>query len=174
MSITGENLLKFQHMEAKQDAAEYPTIHRRNKKGNQNMHSVQFSSVTQSCLTFCDLMNHSTPSLPVHHYILEFNQTHIHWVNDAIQPSHLLSPPSPPALNLSYHQCLSQWAHSLHQFFSHEYGLIFFRIDCFDLLTVQGTLKSLLKHRSSKVSILWHSAFFMVKLSHPYMTTGTP
>ena len=78
MSITGENLLKFQHMEAKQDAAEYPTIHRRNKKGNQNMHSVQFSSVTQSCLTFCDLMNHSTPSLPVHHYILEFNQIHIH------------------------------------------------------------------------------------------------
>ena len=90
MSITGENLLKFQHMEAKQDAAEYPTIHRRNKKGNQNMHSVQFSSVSQSCPTFCDLMNRSMPGLPVHHHLPEFNQTHVHRVGDAIQPSHPL------------------------------------------------------------------------------------
>ena len=71
--------------------------------------SVQFSSVTQSCLTVCDPMNRSTPGLPVHHQLLEFTQTHVHWVSDAIQPSHLLSSPSPPALNLSQHQDLFQW-----------------------------------------------------------------
>ena len=69
---------------------------------------VQFSSVTQSCPTLCDPMNHSTPGLPVHHQLLEFTQTHIHRVRDAIQPSHPLSSPSPPALNPSQHQSLSQ------------------------------------------------------------------
>ena len=63
--------------------------------------SVQFSSVTQLCPTVCDPMNHSTPGLPVHHQLSEFTQTHVHWVSDAIQPSHPLSSPSPPALNLS-------------------------------------------------------------------------
>ena len=67
------------------------------------MHSVQFSSVAQSCLTLCNPMNHSTPGLPVHHQLLEFTQTHVHQVGDAIQPSHSLSSPSPPALNLSQH-----------------------------------------------------------------------
>ena len=67
---------------------------------------VQFSSVTQSCLTLCNPMNHSTPGLPVHHQLLESTQTHVHCVSDAIQPYHPLSSPSPPALNLSQHQGL--------------------------------------------------------------------
>ena len=75
----------------------------------------QFSSVTQSCLTLCNPMNLNTPGLPVHHQLPEFTQTHVHWVGDAIQPSHLLSSPSPPALNLSQHQGLFQWVNSLHQ-----------------------------------------------------------
>ena len=81
-----------------------------NKNNGRNIteSSVQFSSVTQSCLTLCDPMNHSTPGLPVHHQLLEFTQTHVHRVGDAIQPSHPLSSPSPPALNLSQHQGLFQ------------------------------------------------------------------
>ena len=71
-------------------------------------HSVQFSSVAQSCPTLCDPMNRSTPGLPVHHQLLEFTQTHVHRVGDAIQPSHPLSSPSPPALNPSQHQSLFQ------------------------------------------------------------------
>ena len=78
-------------------------------------HSVQFSSVAQSCLTLCDPMNHSKPGLPVHHQLLEFTQTHVHWVSDAIQPSHLLSSPSPPAPNSPQHQSLFQWVNSLHE-----------------------------------------------------------
>ena len=76
--------------------------------------SVQFSSVTQSCPTLCDTMNHSTPGLPVHHQLPESTQTHVPWVGDAIQPSHPLSSPS-PALNLSQHQGLFKWVSSLHQ-----------------------------------------------------------
>ena len=77
--------------------------------------SVRFSSVTQSCPILCEPMNRSTPGLPVHHQLLEFTQTHVHWVGDAIQPSHPLSSPSPPALNLSQHQALFQWVSSSHQ-----------------------------------------------------------
>ena len=77
--------------------------------------SVQFSSVTQSCMTLCDPMNHSTPGLPVRHQLLEFTQTYIHWVGDAIQPSHPLSSASPRAFNLSQHQHLFQWVSSSHQ-----------------------------------------------------------
>ena len=77
--------------------------------------SVQFSSVTQSCPTLCDPMNHSTPGLPVHHQLLEFTQTHVHWVSDAMQPSHPLSSPSPPAPNTSQHQSLFQWVNSSHE-----------------------------------------------------------
>ena len=107
-------------------------------------------------------MDCSMPGLAVHHELLEFTQTHVHWVGDAIQPSHPLSSPSPPAFNLSQHQGLLN-----------EYsGLISFRIDWFDLLAVQETLKSLLQHHSSKASILRCSAFFIVQLSQPYMTTG--
>ena len=77
--------------------------------------SVQFSSVAQSCPTLCDSMDCSTPSLPVRHQLMEFTQTHVHWVGDAIQPSHPLSSPSPPAFNLSQHQGLFKWVSSLHQ-----------------------------------------------------------
>ena len=145
--------------------------------------SVQLSSVAHSCLTLCDPMNYSTPGLPVHHQLLEFTQTRVHWVNDAIQPSHPLSSASPPAFNLSQHQVFSNesalcirwpkyWSFSLSIDPSNEYsGLVSFRMDWLDLLAVQGILKSLLQHHSSKASILQHSAFFTVQLSHPYMTT---
>ena len=127
-------------------------------------------------------MDYSTPGLPVHHHLLVFVQTQVHGVADAIQPSHPLSSPSPPSFNLSQHQGLFQCVCSSHQVASvlelhispsNEYsGLISFRIDWFDLLAVQGTLKSLRQHHSSKASALWCSAFSMVQLSHPYMTTG--
>ena len=77
--------------------------------------SVQFSSVAQSCLTLCDPMNHSTPGLPVHHQLPEFTQIHVHRFTDAIQPSHPLLSPSPPAPNPSQHQCLFQWVNSSHE-----------------------------------------------------------
>ena len=145
---------------------------------------LQFSSVAQSCLTLCDPMNCTTPGLPVHHQLPEFTQTHVHWVGDAIQPSHPLLPPSPPALNLSQHQGLfnesalhirrpKYWSFSFNISPSNEHpGLISFRMDWLELLAAQGTLKSLLQHHSSKASILQRSAFFIVQLSHPYMTTG--
>ena len=76
---------------------------------------VQFSSATQLCPTLCDPMNHSTPGLPVHHQMPESTQTHVHWVGNAIQPSHPLSSPSPPALNFSEHQGLFKWVSSSHQ-----------------------------------------------------------
>ena len=127
-------------------------------------------------------MDCSTPGSPVLHQLLELAQTHIHRVSDAFQPSHPLLSPSPPAFNLSQHHSLFQWGSSSHQVakvlefqLQHQsFQWIFnsFRIDWFDLLAVQGTLKSLLQHPSSKASILWHSAFFMVQLSYPYMTTG--
>ena len=129
-------------------------------------------------------MNRSQPSLPVHHQIPEFTQTHVHRVGDAIQPSHPLSFPSPPAPNPSQHQGLfhestlrmrwpKYWSFSFSISPSKEIpGLISFRMDWLDLLLLQGTLKSLLQHHSSKASILWHSAFFTVQLSHPYMTAG--
>ena len=152
--------------------------------GNKKLRTYKFSSVTQSCPSLCDPMNRSTPGLPVHHQLPESTQTHVHCVSDAIQPSHPLSSPSPPAPNLSQHQRLFQWVSSLHQVAkvlefqlhispSDEHpGLISFRIDWLDLLAVQGTLKSLLQHHSSKASTLWCSAFFTVQLSHPYMTNG--
>ena len=145
---------------------------------------LQFNSVTQSCPTLCNPMNRSTPGLPVHHQLPEFTQAHVHWVSDAIEPSHPLSSASPPALNPSQHQSLFQWVSSLHQvakFWSFSFsispsnehpGLISFRMNWLDLLAIWGTLKSLLQHHSSKASVLWLSAFFTVQLSHPYMTTG--
>ena len=120
-------------------------------------------------------MDCRTPGLPVHHQILELAQNHAHQVSDAIQPSHPLSPAfirvfsSESVLHIRWSK---YWSFSFSISPSNEYsGLIFFRIDWFDLFAVQGTLKSL-QHHSSKTSILWHSAFFMVQLSHPYMTTG--
>ena len=85
------------------------------KRTYSDMVSVQFSSVAQSCQILCDRMDCSTPGLPVHHQLQKFTQTHVHWVGDAIQPSHSLSSPSPPAFNLSQHQGLFQWVSSLHQ-----------------------------------------------------------
>ena len=146
--------------------------------------SVEFRSVAQSCPTLCDPMTCSTPGLPVHHQLPEFTQTHVHWVGDAIQPSHPLSSPSPPAFNLSQRQGFFKWVSFSHQVAkvlefqfsispSNEYSVpISFRIDWFDRFTDQRALKSLLQHHSSKASILWCSTFFMVQLSHPFMTTG--
>ena len=151
---------------------------------HKGFHWVQFSSVAQSCLILCDLMNCSTPGLPVHHQLPELTQTHIHRVGDAIQLSHPLTSPSPPAPNPSQHQSLfhestlcmrwpKYWSFSFSIIPSKEHsGLISFRMDWLDLLAVQGTLKSLLQHHRSKASILQRSAFLTVQLSHPYMTTG--
>ena len=145
---------------------------------------LTFSSVAQSCLTLCDPMDCSASGSPVHHQFLELAQTHVHWVGDAIQTSCPLSSPSAHAFSLSQHQSLFQWVNSLHEvakYWSFRFSiipskeiprLISFRMDWLDLLAVQGTLKSLLQHHSSKASILQHSAFFTVQLSHPYMTTG--
>ena len=129
-------------------------------------------------------MDCSLSGFPVHHQHPELAQTHDYRGSDAIQPSYPLSSPSPPAFNLSQHQGLFQWVSSSHQKAkvselqlsispSSEYsGSISFRIDGLDLLAVQGTLNNLLQHHSSKTSIIWHSAFFMVQHSHAYTTTG--
>ena len=134
--------------------------------------SVQFSSVAQSIL--CDPMNRSTPGLPVHHQLPEFTQTHVHRISDPIQPSHPLSSPSPPAAIPPSIRVFSNestlptrwpkyWSFSFSISPSSEHpGLISFRMDSLDLLAVQGTLKSLLQHHSSKASILQRSAFFTV------------
>ena len=144
----------------------------------------QFSSVTQSCPTLCDPMDCSTLGLPVHHQHPESTQTHVHWVGDAIQPLHPLSSPSSPALNLSQHQGLFKWLNSLHQVakvlefqLQHQFFQWTPRTDLLQnglvgSPCIQGTLKSLLQHHTSKPSILQHSAFFTVQLSHPYMTSG--
>ena len=151
-------------------------------------HPVVFDSLRPHGLQHTKLLLHCLPELA---------QTHAHRVGDAIQPSHPLSPPSPPTSSLSQHQGLFQccyvwskysllcnmfhdalhiqwpqyWSFSISP--SNEYsGLISFRIDWYDLLAVQRTLKSLLQHQSLKVLILWHSAFFIVQLSYPFMTTG--
>ena len=128
---------------------------------------LQFNSVTQSCLTLCDPMNHSMPGLPVHHQLPESTQTHVQWVGDAIQPSHSLSSHSPPVLNLSQHQGLFKWVSSSHQVskvlefqvqhkaFKWIFRTNFFRTYWLHLLEVQGTLKSLHKNQSLKASIFW-------------------
>ena len=145
-----------------------------------------FSSVAQLCLTLCDPMNHSTPGLPVHHQLPEFTQTYVHWIGDAIQPSHplsspLLLPPVLPSIRVFFFPNESTlwmrwpkyWSFSLSISPSNEHpGLVSFRVDWLDLLAVQGTRKSLLQYHSSKASILQCSAFFRIQLSHPYMTTG--
>ena len=128
-------------------------------------------------------MNCCTPGLPVHHQLLEFTQTHVHPVCDAIQPSHPLLSPSPPAPSPSIRVFSNEstlrmrwpkyWSFSFSIIPSKEIpGLNSFRMDWLDLLAVQGTLRSLLQHHSSKPSIVWYSAFFIVQLSHSYMTTG--
>ena len=135
------------------------------------------------CPTLCNPMDCSMQGFPVHHQLPKPSQTHIHHVGDAIQLSQPLSSPSPPAFSLSQHRVFSNesvlcirwpkyWTFSFSISPSNECSeLIAFRIDWLDLLAVQGTLKSLLQHHTSKAPILWHSALFIVQLSHPYMTT---
>ena len=141
------------------------------------------SSVAQSCPILCNPMDCSTPVFPVLHHLLELAQTYVYWVSDAVQLSHPLSSPSPPAFfprirvfsNESV-LCIrwpKYWSISFSISPPNENSrLISFRADWFALLAVQDTLKRLLQHHSSKASILWCSAFFTVQLSHPYMTTG--
>ena len=141
------------------------------------------SSVTQSRLTLWDPMDCNTPGLPVLHQLPEFTQTHVPWVSDAIQPSHplsshLLLPSTFPSIRLFSSESvlhirwLKYWTFSLNiSLFKEHSGLISFRMGWLDLLVVQGTLKSLLQH-NSKSSVLQCSAFFIVQLWHPYMTTG--
>ena len=129
-------------------------------------------------------MDCSMPGFPVHHQLLELAQIHVHWIGDAIQPPHPLSIPSPPALIFPSIRVFSSesvllirwpkyWSLSFSISSSNEYSLLIsFRIDWFDLLAVQGTLKSLLHYHSSKASVLQCSTFFMVQLSHAYMATG--
>ena len=142
-----------------------------------------FSSVTQSCLTLCDPMNHSMPGLTVHHQLPEFTKTYVH---ELVMPSNhlilcrplLLLPSTFPSIRVFSNEsvlCIrwpKYWSFNFSISPSNEHsGLISFRVDWFDLLGVQGTLKRLLQHHSSKTSILPHSAFFIVQLSHPYVTT---
>ena len=141
----------------------------------------QGCSFTKSCLTLCDSMDCDTAGFPVLHYLLEFAQTRVHWVNDAINHLILCHPllllpsifpsirvfPSELALHSKY------WSFSFSISPSNEYAvLISFRAEWFYLFAIQETLKSLLQHHSAKASILGCSAFFMVQLSHPYMITG--
>ena len=126
-------------------------------------------SDTQLCTTLYEPSDYSMLGFSVFHKFPKFAQIHVHWVHDAIQPSHPLLPSFPVSFNLSQHQGLFQWVGSLHQVAinpSNEYsGLIAFKIDWVDLPSVQGTLKSLLQHHNSKTSVLWCSAFFIVQLS---------
>ena len=152
-------------------------------KKNQKFQWMACCSVTRLCLTFCNLTDGSTLGFPVLHYLLEFAQNHVHGVGDAIQRAHPLSTllllpsvfpsirvfPSESAFHIRWPK---YWSFSLSICPSNEHpGLISFRMDWLDLLAVQGTLKSLLQHHSSKSSILQCSAFFIVQLSYPYMTT---
>ena len=137
----------------------------------------KFSSVSQSCLTLCNPMDCSTPGLPIHHQLPESTQTHVHWVG---MPSNhlilcrplLLLPSIFPSIRVLSNESALRIRWPKYGVSVSTSGLISFRMDWLDLLAVQGTLKSLLQHHSSKASILQHSAFFIVQLSHPYMTTG--
>ena len=145
-----------------------------------------YSTSSICCCCSCSVVSDSLQPmdlahrLPCFHCLPELAQNHVHWVGDAIQPSYPLSSPSPPTFNLSQHQDLFQWVSSLHQMakvlefqlqhqsLNEHSELISFKIDWLDLLAVQGTLKGLLQHHSSKSSILQCSAFFIVQLLHPY------
>ena len=143
--------------------------------------TVQFSSVAEWCPTLWDPMDCSTSGLPVHHQLSEFTQTHVHWVSDAsliLCHPLLLLPSIFPCIGVFSNESVLRsrwpkyWSFSFSISPSNEYsGLISFRIYWLDHLAVQGTLKSLLQHQGSKASVLWCSAFFIVQLSHPYLTT---
>ena len=154
-----------------------------------NITSLHLNFVLKDAVTYIELTLSlselcSTPGPPVHHQLVELTQIHVHWVSDAFQPSHPLLSPSPPSFNLSSIWVFSSesvlliswpkyWSFRFSISPSNEHsGLISFRMDWLDLLAVQGTLKSLPQHHSSKASILQGSAFFMVRISHPIMITG--
>ena len=143
--------------------------------------TVQFSSVAHSCPTLCDPMAYSTPGLPVHHQLSELTQTHVHRVSDAFQPSHPLSSPSPLNFNLPASESfqMSQFIPSGSPSIEVSASASVLPMNIQDWfpfgltgwLTLQFKgLSSLLQHHSSKASIIRHSAFFIVQLSHPYMT----
>ena len=147
------------------------------------IHVYCFSSVQLLKMSnLCNPMDCSMPGFHVYHQLLEPAQTQVYQVSDAIKPSYPLSSPSPPTFNLSQHQGLSSesvlrirwpkyWTFSFSISPSNEYpGLISFGIDWLNLLAIKETLKSLLQHQNSKASVLWCPAFFMVQLSHPYIT----
>ena len=150
--------------------------------GSRRKHDSNCCSVAKSCLTLQEPMDCSMPECPVLHHFPEFAQTHFHWVSDAIQLPYPLSPPSYPSFNLFQHQGLFQWVGSLHHVVkvlnfnispSSEYtGSISFRIEWFDLLVVQGALRSHHQHHNLKSSVFHCSVLFMVNLSHPYISTG--
>ena len=144
---------------------------------------LQFSSVAQLCPTLCDPMSRSMPGLPVHHQLPESTQSHVHCIGDAINHlilcrPFLLLPSIFPNIRVFLNKSAlsfrwpNYWSFSFNISPSNEHPGLTFRMDWLDLLPVQGTLKSLLQHHSSKASILRCSAFFIVQLSHPYMTTG--
>ena len=148
-------------------------------KGNHRCYC--YCSVPKSCLTLWDPVDCSTPDFPVLHYLLEFAQIHVHWVSDAnlliLSCPILLLPSVFPRIRVFSNESVlhirwpKYWSFNISP--SSEYsGMISFRIDWFDLLVVQGTLRSLLQYHNSKASVLQHPAFFMVQLEHPYMTTG--
>ena len=148
--------------------------------------SVQFSSVAESCLTLCYPINRSMPGVLVNHKLPEFTQTHVHWVSDAIQPSHPLLSPSPPAPNPSQHQSLFQWVNSLHQVAKVLEFLALASVlpmntrdwspsEWTGWISLQSkTLKSVLQQHSSKASILRHSAFFLVQLTSIHVYWKNP
>ena len=143
---------------------------------------VQLSSVAQSCPTLCNSMDRSTPGLPVHHQLPKFAQTQMSIAS--VMPSNhcrplLLLPSIFPSIRVFSNEsvlCIRWLKYRSFSFNispSNEHsGLISFRMNWLDLLAVKGTLKSLLQHHSSKAPILWHSAFLIVQLSHPYTTAG--
>ena len=155
---------------------------RKHWKSEAQCFHFQFSSVAKSCLTLCSSMDCSTPGFPVHHQLPELTETHVHWISDVIQPSHPLSSHSPPAFNLSQHPGLFQWVSSSG---GQSIGASasasvlpmniqnWFPLEWTGWISLQSKgLSSLLQHHSSKASIIQRSAFFMVQLSHPYMTAG--
>ena len=147
-------------------------------KSNAVKEQYCISSVTQSCWTLCDTMDYSTPLLPVYHQLLEFTQTHVHWLSNVINHlilscSQLLLPSVFPSIRIFSNKSVlcnrwpKYWSFSFSISPSNKCsGLITFRMDWLDLLAVQGTLKSLLQHHNSKASVLQHSAFFLFSSSH--------
>ena len=182
-STLSKNTILFSKRRRHDDRSHFPCCNINTSPYATGGSTKKFSSVAQSCLTLCDPMDCSTPGFPVHHQLPEPAQTHVHCISDAIQPSHSVIPfsfrlqtfPASGSFQMSQFFESTYWSFSFSFSISpsnEHSGLISFRVDWLDLLAVQGTLKSLLQHHSSKASVLQRSAFIIVQLSHPYMTTG--